>query len=179
MAQVGMYVATTDFVFKPYHSLFTRILGNDNLFKGLSTFVTEMSELQSIIEFSDKDSLILGDELCSGTEHPSAISIFGSGLKLLDNKNASYIFATHLHQLENVELVKNIKKLEFKHMSVIYDNEKQMLIYERKLEDGRGRANYGLEVCKQYNFPTEFFEIAYKVRGKFVKKSKGDRKVKI
>ena len=35
MAQIGMYVAATDFVFKPYHSLFTRILGNDNLFKGL------------------------------------------------------------------------------------------------------------------------------------------------
>ena len=55
MAQIGMYVAATDFVFKPYNSLFTRILGNDNLFKGLSTFATEMSELQSIIEFSEKN----------------------------------------------------------------------------------------------------------------------------
>ena len=176
MAQIGMYVAATDFVFKPYHSLFTRILGNDNLFKGLSTFATEMSELQSIIEFSDKDSLILGDELCSGTEIPSAISIFTGGLLLLNKKKCSHIFATHFHELENIPQIKKLKNLTFKHMSVIYDNEKQMLIYERKLEDGRGRANYGLEVCKQYNFPTEFFEIAYKVRGKFVKKTKGDRK---
>jgi len=166
MAQSGMYVPAIKFTYSPYHSIFTRILGNDNLFKGLSGFATEMSELQSIIEYSDNNSLILGDELCSGTEHPSAISIFGSGLKLLDNKNASYIFATHLHQLENVELVKNIKKLEFKHMSVIYDVEKKILIYERKLKKGRGLANYGLEVCKQYNFPKEFFENAYKIREK-------------
>ena len=168
MAQSGMYVPAVKFTFSPYHSIFTRILGNDNLFKGLSGFATEMSELQSIIEYSNNNSLILGDELCSGTEHPSAISIFGSGLKLLDNKNSSYIFATHLHQLENVELVKNIKNLNFKHMSVIYDAEKKMLLYERKLKNGRGLANYGLEVCKQYNFPKNFLKMLIKFEKNYV-----------
>ena len=68
MAQAGMYVPATSFTFKPYTSIFTRILGNDNLFKGLSTYAVEMSELRTILNNADKNSLVLGDELCSGTE---------------------------------------------------------------------------------------------------------------
>ena len=44
MAQIGMYVPCSEFIYKPYNSIFTRILGNDNLFKGLSTFAVEMSD---------------------------------------------------------------------------------------------------------------------------------------
>ena len=49
MAQAGMYVPCESFVFKPYEHIFTRILGNDNIFKGLSTFAVEMSELRTIL----------------------------------------------------------------------------------------------------------------------------------
>lgn len=177
MAQSGIYVPCESFIFKPYDTIFTRILGNDNLFKGLSAFSTEMSEFQSIEEFSNKNSLVLGDELCSGTEHPSAISIFTSGLVGLDKKKSSYIFATHLHELEDIPEIKAIQNLAFKHMSVEYDEEKQLLIYERKLKNGRGRANYGLEVCKQYNFSKEFFDIAYRVRNRLLNENfLGDNK---
>ena len=75
MAQAGMFVPASKFEFKPYNTLYTRILGNDNLFKSLSTFATEMSEFCSIYNYADNNSLVLGDELCSGTEHPSAIGI--------------------------------------------------------------------------------------------------------
>ena len=68
----SLFVPCTKFVYKPYKSIFTRILGNDNLFKGLSTFAVEMSELRTILNNSTADSLILGDELCSGTETTSA-----------------------------------------------------------------------------------------------------------
>jgi DNA mismatch repair protein MutS len=76
MAQAGLYVPCAEFLYKPYRCLFTRILGNDNLFKGLSTFAVEMSELRTILKRCDAHSLILGDELCSGTETQSAIGIF-------------------------------------------------------------------------------------------------------
>ena len=52
MAQAGMFVPCTSFHYKPYNSIFTRILGNDNLFKGLSTFAVEMLELKTIIKES-------------------------------------------------------------------------------------------------------------------------------
>ena len=54
MAQSGMYVPCESFIYKPYDTIFTRILGNDNLFKGLSAFSTEMSEFQCIEEFSNR-----------------------------------------------------------------------------------------------------------------------------
>ena len=76
MAQSGMFVPASSFTYYPYDAIFTRIIGNDNLFKNLSTFAVEMSECSSIINMSDENSLILGDEVCSGTENRSANSIF-------------------------------------------------------------------------------------------------------
>ena len=62
-------------------------------------FAVEMSELRVILKNADKNSLILGDELCSGTETQSALSIFVAGLMDLREKAASFIFATHFHQM--------------------------------------------------------------------------------
>lgn len=81
MAQSGLYVPCSSFSYKPYKYIFTRIIGNDNIFKGLFTFAVEMSELRTILTVANKDSLILGDELCSGTEISSAISIFVAGIQ--------------------------------------------------------------------------------------------------
>ena len=72
LAQSGFYVPCSEFIYKPFTQIFTRILGNDNIFKGLSTFAVEMSELRTILKNSDENSLVLGDELCSGTELGSA-----------------------------------------------------------------------------------------------------------
>ena len=76
LAQTGMFVPATDMHYKPYTQIFTRILGNDNMFKGQSTVIVEMNELCTIINNSDENSLILGDELCSGTESISALTLF-------------------------------------------------------------------------------------------------------
>ena len=64
MAQSGLYVPCSEFTYYPYNYLFTRILGNDNIFKGLSTFAVEMSELRTILKNANDNSIILGDELC-------------------------------------------------------------------------------------------------------------------
>ena len=80
MAQAGMFVACSTFTYKPYSALYTRILGNDNIFKGLSTFAVEMSELSAILKNGNQNTLILGDEVCSGTETSSAVSIFASAI---------------------------------------------------------------------------------------------------
>ena len=55
MAQSGMFVPCTEFVYKPYQSIYTRILGNDNIFKGLSTFAVEMCELATILNNCDEN----------------------------------------------------------------------------------------------------------------------------
>ena len=167
MAQSGLYVPSMEFIYKPYNYIFTRILGNDNIFKGLSTFAVEMSELRTILRLADKNSLILGDELCSGTENTSAVSIFVAGIQKLHESNSSFIFATHLHEIVNFDEITNLDSVVLKHMEVIYDREKDMLIYDRKLKDGPGNSMYGLEVCKSLSLPQEFLEAAYNIRMKY------------
>jgi len=164
MAQAGCSVPCSSFTYKPFHKIFTRILGNDNIFKSLSTFAVEMSELNIILRNSDENSLILGDELCSGTELGSAISIFAAGLIHLEKQNSKFIFATHFHEITKMQEIKNLKTLQMKHMSVIFDKEEDTLIYDRILRDGPGNNMYGLEVCKSLHLPMDFLETANNIR---------------
>ncbi len=167
LAQSGLYVPCSEFRFKPYKSIFTRIIGNDNIFKGLSTFEVEMSELRTILRLMDENSLVLGDELCSGTETISAISIFVAGIQRLYHAKSSFIFATHLHEIVDYEEIADMTTVRLKHMEVVYNKERDMLIYNRKLKDGSGANVYGLEVCKSLNLPTDFLEAANQIRLKY------------
>jgi DNA mismatch repair protein MutS len=167
MAQAGLYVPCSEFQFMPYKSIFTRIIGNDNIFKGLSTFEVEMSELRTILRLMDENSLVLGDELCSGTETISAISIFVAGIQRLYQAKSSFIFATHLHEIVDYEEMEEMKTVHLKHMEVVYNKEQDMLIYNRKLKDGSGANVYGLEVCKSLNLPVDFLEAANHLRLKY------------
>jgi len=167
MAQAGLYVPCSQFQFWPYKYIFTRILGNDDIHKGLSTFAVEMSELRTILRLADKNSLILGDELCSGTESISARSIFVAGIQMLSAKESCYIFATHMHEILDYEEVVDLKTLSIKHMEVRYDKERDLLIYDRKLKEGPGDNMYGLEVCKSLSLPSDFLDLANNIRMKY------------
>lgn len=167
MAQAGLYVPCSSFEYIPYKSIFTRILGNDNLFKGLSTFMVEMSELRVILKSANNFGLILGDELCSGTEMDSAISIFVAGLKKLHDTKCSFIFATHMHEINKYEEIEEMDRLSMKHLEVTYNKEKDTLIYDRKLKDGPGFSMYGLEVCRSLHLPEDFLKYANEIRLKY------------
>ena len=173
MAQTGMYVPCSSFVYKPYTAIYSRILGNDNIFKGLSTFAVEMSELRVILKMADENSLILGDELCSGTETESALSIFVAGLLELNKRESSYIFATHFHEIVSYDEIVSLHKLTQMHMEVRYDRETDSLIYNRKLKEGSGPRIYGLEVCKSLHLDEEFLEKAYEIRNKYYPETRG------
>ena len=171
LAQAGFYVPCKSFEFFPYKKLFTRIIGNDNIFKGLSTFAVEMLEFKNIIDNCCESSLILGDELCSGTETDSAISIILAGLNNLYAKQAGFIFATHFHEIVDYDEITAKKNLHVKHMSIIYNAKEDALIYDRKLKAGAGDSMYGLEVCKSLHLPSDFLIDAHEIRNKYNKKS--------
>lgn len=171
MAQAGLYVPASSYHFKPYKYIFTRILGNDNIFKGLSTFEVEMLELRTILCNANQNSLVLGDELCSGTESISAVSIFVAGIQKLASVGCSFIFATHLHEIIDYSEIASLHNVGMKHMSVVYNKEKDCLIYDRKLKDGPGTNMYGLEVCKSLKLPETFLENAHQIRMKYHPKS--------
>ena len=164
LAQAGFFVPCTSFSFKPYRAIFTRILGNDNIFKGLSTFAVEMSELRTILKRADESSLILGDELCSGTETTSAISIFCAGVIQLHARRSTFLFATHFHELTRMPCIRKLEGLRMLHMTVRYDRASDALVYDRKLQDGPGDSMYGLEVCKALALPDDFLQLAHDIR---------------
>lgn len=162
MAQSGMYVPATNFIYSPYNHIMTRICGNDNIYKGMSSFIVEMTELRNIIQRADKNSLIIGDEVCSGTEPISGISIVSSAINELIEKKASFIFTSHLHELTSISLLKNREELKIFHIHIsIIDNK---IIYERKIKEGQGSNIYGIEVCKSLDMPSSFMINAEKIK---------------
>lgn len=164
MAQAGMYVACDDLEYYPYDYVFTRIFSSDDIFKGQSTFTKEMLELRGILRRANKNSLVLGDELCSGTESISALSIVSAGIFTLSQRESSFIFATHLHDLVTIPLVKNLQNVQTFHLAVEFDEARRVLVYDRKLKIGNGSSLYGLEVCKSLDLEQDFLEVANSVR---------------
>ena len=164
LAQAGLFVPAKQFRFYPYRAIFTRIYNNDNLFKSQSSFAVEISELRAILKRADSHSLVLGDELCSGTESVSALSIVAAGVVTLSKLGTSFIFATHLHQLSEIPQVQQLSNVENYHLKVIHDPERQQLIYDRRLELGSGSSIYGLEVCKAMDLDTNFLNLANQLR---------------
>jgi DNA mismatch repair protein MutS len=133
----------------------------------MSTFEVEMSELRVILREAGPRSLILGDELCSGTEMESALSIFVASLEHLVRRGGTFLFATHFHEIAYYpEIESLIQKggLMLKHLTVHFDTKSGKLIYDRRLKSGPGNALYGLEVCKSLYLPLDFVERAYEIR---------------
>jgi DNA mismatch repair protein MutS len=148
----------------PFTSLHTRIINTDNLWMGLSSFAVEMSEMRDIFREAGPKSLVLGDELCSGTETTSATALVAAGLKGLLKRGARFLFATHLHGLSKIQEVSEHPELNIWHLHVEYDKIKDKLVYHRTLREGSGSSLYGLEVAKAMRIPDDILEDAIRFR---------------
>lgn len=168
LAQAGFFVPAKSFQYYPYKYVLTRIIGNDNIFKGMSSFQVEMAELRGILKRAGPDSLILGDEICHGTETISGISIVAAAIRYLSKKNSSFIFATHLHQLAEMNEITSLENVNNFHLRVKYEQESGKLIYDRNLMPGPGDPIYGLEVARAMQLDEEFLKDADKIRRKIL-----------
>lgn len=174
LAQSGLFVPATKFKYCPFNNIFARITGNDNLLKGYSSFVLEMSELRSIIahvniEDYGKHSIILGDEICRSTEQISAVSIVATTISMLSKANFRFIFATHLHILPELDEIKELQNIKCYYLSVEHDQKTDTLIFNRQLKEGVGEQIYGLKVAKYIiNNNQEFNLMATKIKDKLL-----------
>lgn len=165
MAQAGMFVACDEMIYHPYQYLFTRIKNNDNLYAGLSSFEVEMKEFKVILKYANENSIILGDELCSGTETQDATALVASGVMQLSKRKSSFIFATHLHFLADMPYIKNLTNIKLYHMLVEKDpSNPSKLIYTRKLQPGNGPKSYGILVCESMALDDDFITLAKEIR---------------
>jgi DNA mismatch repair protein MutS len=165
MAQAGMYVPASEFEFKPYNYIFTRIKNNDNLHAGLSSFQVEMRELKVILDYCDENSIVLGDEILNSTNSLDATAIMSSALISLHNRGCQFMFATHLHFLTQLDKVNELTRLRMYHMGIkqSVDNPGE-IIYERKMRPGSGPKSYAILISKNMNLNSEFIDMAFSIR---------------
>jgi DNA mismatch repair protein MutS len=164
LAQCGFPVPAATCRLVPFTAIFTRILGNDNLWAGQSSFVVEMTEFRDILRFSDERSLVLGDELCKGTESFSATALVAAGVETLAARRSKFVFATHLHELATLPDIAGLAGVRPYHLRVSYDAATDRLVYGRDLVAGAGSALYGLEVCRALDLPTGYLARAMALR---------------
>lgn len=164
LAQIGYFVASSKFEYYPYTSLMTRISANDNLFKGLSSFALELSELRAILKRSNFNTLVIADEVCKGTEHQSSLIIVMTMLEILSKNNCSFMTATHLHDLTNIQRLKSLDNVKLFHLHVDYDEKNNILKYNRKLLEGSGEKFYGLNVAKFLINDANFLQTANEIK---------------
>lgn len=165
LAQAGLYVASSNFEYYPYKDLLCKISCKDDLYNGESTFISELLELDNILKKANKNSLVLGDELCNGTESDSASSIVATTIEELIKKNVSYIISTHVHQIikyKDIQKLIEENKLNIKHIKIQIENKK---IVNRELLDGNGSELYGVEIMEMLSiFDSKLIKRIYEYR---------------
>ena len=178
-AQAGIPVAASKMKLSPYTGIFTRILGNDNLWASLSSFAVEMTEFRAILKYSNERSLVLGDELCSGTETRSATAIVSAGIQTMVKRGTQFLLATHLHEISELEEIRKLTGVKFVHLGIEYDPKTKNIIYKRTLQEGSGSSLYGLEVCYGLDMDDEFLKLATSCRQNLNKFSRYNSQVQI
>lgn len=164
MAQMGSFVPAEYMEFSPFHNILTRILGNDNMSKKQSSFVVEMLELRSILKRSDCNSLVIGDEICKGTEYQSGEALVASTIMRLSQQLTNFVFATHMHSLSQMDEITRLQNVKLMHMKVIFEGNN--IIYDRVLCDGSGETIYGIEVASKILDDDILIKQAYGIRNK-------------
>jgi len=171
LAQSGLYVPAQEFNYYPYKSLFTRITGVDNMFKGLSTFDLELTELSSILKRSDKNTLVIADEIAHGTEHLSQQIITLSTIIHLSETKTSFITATHLHEIVDTIWLNSLNNVKCYHLHVSYNEKANTLIYDRQLALGSGENFYGLHIAKYVINDENFIKLANNIKNEISSKT--------
>lgn len=164
MAQAGMFTSCNSLQFYPFRNLFSKMTIRDNMAKGQSTFMVEMLEVKNMLMRADSNTLVLSDELCSSTESTSAHAIVAETLHALTEKKAKFLFSTHLHELQNIDLVTENPHIKIYHFKVHIDG--NVINFDRKLELGGMTELYGLEVARALGLPESFMRGAFSVRDK-------------
>jgi DNA mismatch repair protein MutS len=166
MAQIGYYCSADRFEYNPYRLIISRVNTEDSIDRGLGFFAVELNELQGVLKYSNKNCLVLSDELTKGTETYSGASIMATTLEFLCNNKYSFIFTSHLHQVSQLECIRNLNGLRICHLTVKYENGK--LNYNRKLAEGPGETYYGIEFAKMMNLDATFISRCYELRKELI-----------
>src|SRR4051794_34113380 len=151
MAQMGGFVPARSARLPVVDRIFTRIGASDNLARGRSTFMVEMTETAAILNTATPRSLILLDEIGRGTSTYDGLAIAWAVVEYIHyTSRAKTLFATHYHELTELERLEGVKNF---HVSV--KENAGGIVFLRKVEPGAADRSYGIEVGKLAGLPPE------------------------
>jgi len=160
LAQMGSFVPARSAKLSVVDRVFTRIGASDNLARGRSTFMVEMTETAAILHTSTARSLILLDEVGRGTATYDGLAIAWAAVEYLHARvRAKTLFATHYFEL--TELAEQLDGVKNYHVSVKETG--GGIVFLRKVEPGAADRSYGIEVAKLAGLPHEVVERAREV----------------
>ncbi|MCV9387850.1 DNA mismatch repair protein MutS [Reichenbachiella ulvae] len=154
MAQMGSFVPAAYAKIGIIDKVFTRVGASDNLSKGESTFMVEMTETASILNNLSDRSLVLMDEIGRGTSTYDGVSIAWSIVEHLHNHpkyKAKTMFATHYHELN--QIAEDFPRV--KNFNVSVKELDNRVIFMRKLKEGGSEHSFGIHVAKMAGMPNE------------------------
>ncbi len=152
MAQMGSFVPATEARIGLVDKVFTRVGASDNLSRGESTFMVEMTETASILNNLSERSLVLMDEIGRGTSTYDGISIAWSIVEHLHSHpkcRAKTLFATHYHELN--QLADDFPRIKNYNVSVKEVNNK--VVFLRTLKEGGSEHSFGIHVAQMAGMP--------------------------
>src|ERR1700723_598201 len=150
MAQMGSFVPAVQARLPLLDRIFTRIGASDNLARGRSTFLVEMSEVAAILNTATAASLVLLDEVGRGTSTFDGLSIAWAVVESLHSgARPRTLFATHYHELTELEqLLPGVKNV---HVAV--QEAGREIVFLRRVEPGSADKSYGIEVARLAGLP--------------------------
>lgn len=160
MAQMGSFVPAERALLPVVDRIFTRIGASDNLARGRSTFMVEMTETAAILNTATPQSLIILDEVGRGTATFDGLSIAWAAIEYLHQKlKSKTLFATHYHELTELgSLFPGVKNY---HVSVRESG--HHIVFLRKVEAGPADKSYGIEVARLAGLPMPVVERAHEI----------------
>ena len=160
LAQMGSFVPARSAWLSVVDRVFTRIGASDNLARGRSTFMVEMTETAAILHTATARSLILLDEVGRGTSTYDGLAIAWAAIEYLHARvRAKTLFATHYFEL--TELAEQLAGVKNYHVSVKETG--GGIVFLRKVEPGAADRSYGIEVAKLAGLPNEVITRAREV----------------
>jgi DNA mismatch repair protein MutS len=160
LAHAGSFVPATEARIDLLDRIFTRIGASDDLSRGQSTFMVEMSETANILNTATPRSLIVLDEIGRGTSTFDGLSLAWSIVEHIHNAvGAKTLFATHYHEL--TELAARLPRL--KNFNVAVREWHDQIVFLRKIVEGGTDKSYGIQVARLAGVPKEVLERAKQI----------------
>jgi len=160
LAHTGSFVPATESRIDLVDRIFTRIGASDDLSRGQSTFMVEMTETANILNNATPRSLIVLDEIGRGTSTFDGLSLAWSIVEHLHNQvGAKTLFATHYHEL--TELSARLPRL--KNFNVAVREWRDQIVFLRKIVEGGTDKSYGIQVARLAGVPKEVLERAKQI----------------